>query len=58
MTIVRLDKSAHEWHRQVLEDGEIPESKQGKYQRSGLMCSNKELNKKVARYISENANVN
>ena len=41
----------------LLEDGEIPECKEGKYQRSGVMWSSEELNKKAARYIRENANV-
>ena len=40
-----------------MEDREIFESKQGKYQRSGVMWSSEELNKKAARYIRENANV-
>lgn len=53
--IGRLDKSVCEWHKQFLVDGEIPESKQGKYQRSGVMWSSEELNKKSARYIRENA---
>ena len=57
MVIGRLDKTVREWRRQFLEDGEIPESKQGKYQKSGVMWSSEELNKKVVRYGRENANV-
>ena len=57
MMIGRSDKAVREWRKQFLEDGEIPECKQGKYQRSGVMWSSEELNKKAARYIRENANV-
>ena len=57
MMIGRSDKTVCEWRKQNLKDGEIPESKQGKYQRSGVMWSSEELNKKAARYIRENANV-
>ena len=57
MIIGRSDKTVREYRKQFLEDGEILESKQGKYQRSGVMWSSEELNKKAARYIRENANV-
>ena len=35
----------------------MPESKQGKYQRSGVLWSDEALNRKVARHIRENASV-
>ena len=57
MMIGRLDKTVCEWRKQSLEDGEILESTQGNYQRSGVMWSSEELNKKAVRYIRENANV-
>ena len=31
MMVGRPDKTVREWRKQVLEDGEVPESKQGKY---------------------------
>ena len=39
MMLGRSDKTVREWHKQFLEDGEIPVSKQGKYQQSGLVKS-------------------
>ena len=58
MMIGRSDKAVHEWRSQFFENnGEIPESKQGKYQRSGILWPNEDLNKKATRFIRENANV-
>ena len=34
MMVGRSDKTVREWRKQFLESGEVPESKQGKYQRS------------------------
>lgn len=56
--IEKSDKTVCEWRKQFFEnDAVIPESKQGKYQRSGVLWSNEDLNKKATRYIRENANV-
>ena len=55
--IGRSDKTVHEWQKQFMEEGEVPESKQGKYQRSGVLWSDEALNKKAARYIHKNASV-
>lgn len=58
MMIEKSDKTVREWRKQFFEnDAVIPESKQGKYQRSGVLWSNEDLNKKATRYIRENANV-
>ena len=35
--------------------GEIPESKQGQYQRAGVLWKNEILSKKACRYIQDNA---
>ena len=37
--------------------GDFPESKQGKYRRSGVLWSNEELNKKAFEYVRANAAV-
>lgn len=39
------------------ENGEIPESKQGRHQCSGILWSSEELNKKATQFIRSNANV-
>ena len=57
MMVGRSDKTVHEWRKEFLEEGEVPESKQGKYQRSGVLWSDEGLNLKAAKYIRENASV-
>jgi len=37
-------------------DGEIPQRKQGKYQRSGIQWVRKELTRKAVRFIRKNTN--
>ena len=51
----RSDRTVREWRKQFLEEGEVPESKQGKYQRSSVLWSDESLNKKAKQYIRENA---
>ena len=53
--VKRSDRTAREWRKQFLEEGEVPESKQGKYQKSGVPWSDESLNKKAKQYIRENA---
>lgn len=58
MMIGKSDKTVREWRKQFFEnEGVIPESQQGKYQRSGVMWCSEELNEKATRYIRDNANV-
>ena len=58
LMIDKSDRTLREWRSQFFENGgEIPEGKQGKYQRSGVLWSNEDLNRKATRYIRENANV-
>ena len=57
MMIGKSDKAVREWRAYFNDNGEIPESKQGKYQRSGIVWNNEALNKKATRYIREHANV-
>ena len=48
-----------QWEANFIENGyEVPESKQGRYQQSGILWSSEELNRKAAKYVHENANVN
>lgn len=37
--------------------GKLPESKQGHYQRTGVVWNSEELNKKARKYVQENSNV-
>lgn len=57
MMIGRSDKSIRSWKSRFIETGEIPDCKQGKYQRSGILWSNESLNKKAIKYIRLNNNV-
>ena len=56
--IGKSDRTIHEWKLQFLEnDGKTPESKQGHYQRSGVLWQNEHLNKRASKYVRENAAV-
>ena len=56
LMIGKSDKTICKWKKQFYDnDGVIPESQQGKYLQSGVLWSNKDLNKKASRYIRENA---
>ena len=58
LMIGKSDRTVREWKTHFLENnGEIPESKQGRYQRTGVMWGSEDLNKKAVRFIRENANV-
>ena len=45
MMIGKSDRAIREWIAHFNENGEIPESKQGKCQRSGVLWVNEDLNK-------------
>ena len=47
--ISKSDRTIWEWKAKFFETGEIPESKQGHYRRTGVLWSNKDLNKKAER---------
>jgi hypothetical protein len=51
----RSERSIRQWRSDFMENGDIPESKQGRYQREGVLWSNEELNKKACEYIRSNA---
>jgi hypothetical protein len=54
----KSDKTIQEWRKQFFEnDGMITETEQGQYERSGIVWSSEELNRKATVFIRENANV-
>lgn len=57
MMIGKSDRTIREWRAHFFENGEIPESQQGKYQRSGVLWTSEELNKIAGDYIRSNANI-
>ncbi len=57
MMINRSDRSVRAWKTKFLETGELPDCKQGKYQRSGVLWSDESFNKKVTKYVRNNNNV-
>ena len=56
--INKSDRTVRQWRTDlVLNDGVLPETKQGKYQRSGVLWYNEDLNKTATEYIRANATV-
>ena len=53
----KSDRTIRQWHADFHENGSIPDSKQGRYQRTGILWSCEDLNKKAYQYVRENANV-
>ena len=53
--IGKSDRTVREWRSCYLSKGEIPISRQGKYQRSGVLWTNEHLNNKASEYIRSNA---
>ena len=54
----KSDRSVRRWRSEVIDnDGVLPESQQGRYQRSGVLWQNEELNKKAREYVRTNAAV-
>ena len=57
LMIGKSDRTICEWRMHFLShDGEIPENKQGMYQRSGVLWTSERLNQKAAKFIREYAN--
>ena len=52
-----LERTIRQWRTDFLENGEILENKQDRYQRKGLLWSNEKLNEKASLNVRENANV-
>ena len=58
LMVKRSDRTVRRWRSAVIEnDGILPESQQGCYQRSGVLWKNEELSKKATEYVRENAAV-
>ena len=50
---IMLGKSGKQWRVDFLELGDIPNSQQGRHQRSGILWSSEGLNKKASKYVRE-----
>ena len=58
MMVGRCDKSVRAWRSQFYANGgELPENKQGKYQRTEILWSSEDLNRKAVKYVRNNSNV-
>ena len=57
MMMGKSERTIRQWRADFLASGEIPENKQGRYQRCGVLWSNEDLNSKACEYVRENANV-
>ena len=56
--IHKTERTVRQWRTDLIQNGgDFPESKQGKYRRSGVLWSNEELNKKASEYVRANAAV-
>ena len=56
--VKKSDRSVRRWQSEVIDnDGVLPESQQGRYQRSGVLWQNEELNKKAREHVRANAAV-
>ena len=53
----KSDHTIRKWKVDFLETGEIPESRQGHYLRSGVLWYSEEVNEKATKYVRDNANV-
>ena len=54
--VKKSDRAVREWRKNVIDnDGVLPESQQGKYQRSGVLWQNEELNEKAREYVRADA---
>lgn len=50
----RSERTIRQWRTDFVDNnGEIPESKQGRYQRTGILWSSEELNKKATQFICQ-----
>ena len=47
----KSDRTARRWRNALIDDGVLPELEQGRYQRSGVLWQNEELNKKSVEYV-------
>ena len=56
--VEKSERTIREWRKQLFEnEGKIPESKKGKYERSGILWSCEDLNQKVIEYVRSHGNI-
>ena len=56
--VKKSERTVRRWQTELIDnDGILPESLHGRYQRSGVLWQNEELNKKAVEYVRENAAV-
>lgn len=55
MYVGKSEKTVCDWKSKFYESGEVPDSKQGKYIRSGVLWTQEDLNKKATQYTREHA---
>ena len=56
--VKKSDRTVRRWRSALINnDGVLPESEQGRYQRSGVLWQNEELNKKAVEYVRDNVSV-
>ena len=56
--VQKSERIVRRWRSAVIQnDGVLPESQQGRYQRSGVLWNNEEFNQKAADYVRQNAAV-
>ena len=54
----KSDRTVRRWRSALIDnDGVLPESEQGRYQRSSVLWQNEELNKKAVEYVRDNISV-
>ena len=54
----KTDRTVRQWRSGVIENnGVLPESQQGRYQRNGVLWNNEELNKRATEYVRQNTAV-
>ena len=53
----KSDRTVRQWKADFRENGCIPDTKQGRYQRSGILWSSEDLKKKAYKFVRENTNV-
>ncbi len=51
MMLGKSDRTVRQWRHDFMEKGEIAESKQGKYQRTGVLWSSEDLNEKATKFL-------
>ena len=58
LMVKKSNRSVRRWRSGLIENGGVlPESRQGRYQRSGVLWENEDLNKNATEYVRENAAV-